>query len=144
MNAAAVAVAIHLALPGVSDALATRYAADIAAVSTTREQALLLVTIARHESDFRPAVERCEVTGKVGEVTLYQLHPAWLDLRTRRRVCESNREAAKVAAGRVAQFWEKTGGPIGTLMRYAGRAKIDRRIRDRLVTYEMLNKEIPK
>jgi hypothetical protein len=143
LNATAIAVAIHLALPGVPNATANRYAADIAAVAETREEALLLVTVARHESSFDPRVERCEVKGSVGEITTYQLRADRMSPEQRERLCSSHRVAAKIARDRLARFLGKNGTVRNALMLYAGRTNPnDKRIEARVATFERLDREI--
>jgi hypothetical protein len=143
LDAAAVAIAIHLALPGIPSTLAQRYGADIAAVAQTREEALLLVTIQRHESSFDPAVERCATLGREGEITAFQLLPGRFTKARRIRLCGSNREAAAEARGRIVEFLAATGTERGALSMYAGKHRDHRRINDRMKTYQMLNLEAP-
>jgi hypothetical protein len=143
LTAAAVAVMIHLALPGVPNATANRYAADIAAVAETRQQALMLVTVLRHESSFDPRVERCEVTGAVGEITGYQMRSERFTPTERKRLCSSHRAAAKEAPGRLVGFLRETFTVRGALAKYAGKPEIHRRINDRMTTYDMLEREAP-
>jgi hypothetical protein len=143
LTAAAVAIAIKLALPGIPDSLAARYGADIAAVAKTREEALTLVTIQRHESSFDPHVERCQTLGAAGEITAFQFMADRFTPAARRRLCRSNRDAAAEARERIAAFIADTGTIRGALAKYAGKSRDHRRINDRMKTFYMLNLEAP-
>jgi hypothetical protein len=143
MNATAIAVAILLAAPWVSNGAAKRYADDIAAVTTDRDEALMLVTTARHESDFRADVESCRVTGDRGRAfTLYQLHRSHFGSTPKSLACADNRVATGLALDTLSRIRRAGATPRVTFAKYIGTKETSKRVVDRLVTYEYLQKAV--
>lgn len=141
---ATVLAAIAIAAPNLPPDRAAHVAADIAAEAEDVEQSLVLVTIARFESDFREEVENCAITGDDGEaISLFQMHARWYQHHARRDICWSNRLAAKLAADAVAYLRRMVRTPERIFMRYVGTSDpLDRRIVSRLALYRRLVKEV--
>ena len=128
--------AILTLLPFTGETRATRIATDIASTDASPEEGLLLVTLARYESDFRQAVESCAVTGDHGQAFgLWQLHAIWGDPV---RMCREPRYAARraLSAVRVCRNLRRTD--VGTIACFTGRGEDNPGVRARLKAYTLL------
>ena len=147
--AALVAGWIALAAPWVSGGTRARYAADIAAAAPSETIAKAMVATAITESDFRPAIERCEC--KAGEcdpdasgipraVGLFQLHRYHYRGHSPAEICRSNRLAAELAAHALMGLVARTGGVEEALRVYVGVSvrRGDRRVKRRLDLFALL------
>ena len=146
---ALVVAAIALAAPWVSKVDRARYAEDIAAAAPNLVIARALVATAVTESDFRPAIERCECKGKecdadkFGQVRafgLYQLHAHHFAGHTAEEVCASNRLSTLLAARVLSGLEKQAGGMEEALRFYIGISVSpkDWRFRRRVELFDLL------
>jgi hypothetical protein len=141
---AAIVAAFLLAEPWLPQTTAQRYGADVLAATSQCEAALMLVATADGESSLRGDVERCEVTGKHGEVGLYQLRPKYLGARTTDAVCHDNRLATRLAHWRLARLRAEKPSAQAALVGYIGASSMAAQLAEkRVALYERLRREIP-
>lgn len=135
--------AILSASPGMRPSVAARYAADIAAATTTLEAGLMLVVTAKAESDFRFSVETCDIVGDNGAArSLYQLHSEHYAGHSVDEICSSNRLASRLAARALGRFRRVTGSVELAFARYVGTSAADRRVKRRIELFERLAAEV--
>jgi len=140
---------ITAAAPWVSKVDRTRYAADIAATAPNVVTGKAMVATAITESDFRPAIERCEckekecdpdASGVPRAVGLYQLHRYHYAGHTAEEICGSNRLASELAARALTGLAARAGGMEEALRVYVGISvgRDDRRVKRRLDLFDLL------
>jgi hypothetical protein len=147
---AAVVAAIALAAPWVSRENRARYAADIAAAAPNVVVANAMVATAVTESDFRPAIERCEckddecdrdANGHAQAVGLFQLHWYHFNGHTAEEICGSNRLGAELVARTLSGLAARVGGDMSEALRvYVGTSvrREDPRVKRRLELFDLL------
>jgi hypothetical protein len=140
---------IALAAPWVSKVDRARYAADIAATAPSIVVGKAMVATAITESDFRPAIERCECkarecdrdpAGVPRAVGLYQLHRYYYAGHTAEEICASNRLSSELAARALSGLAARAGGMEEALRVYVGASvrRDDRRVKRRLDLFDQL------
>lgn len=126
-----VAIVLQLA-PWLGSERAREVARPIAEVVSSLDDAALLAVVARRESDFMKAHERCEKSGDNGQAwTMFQLHRQHWGPGGLARVCRDPR----YAAWRTLQALGR-GTAAERLTRFMGRPAEDAEIRTRVELYE--------
>jgi len=140
---------IALVAPWVSKVDRTRYAGDIAATAPNIVVGKAMVATAITESDFRPAIERCDCkekecdpdkSGVPRAVGLYQLHRYYYAGHTAAEICSSNRLSSELVARAIVGLAARAGGMEEALRFYVGVSvgRDDRRVKRRLDLFEQL------
>jgi hypothetical protein len=113
IDAAIIAIAIATAQPGIADAVADRYATDIADFAPDLETGMALVVTAWGESNFRESIERCKCQpwecDDGAAVGLFQLHDRWYETHSQKEICADNRLSTELAAKMMVYLREHTG-----------------------------------
>lgn len=107
--------------PQVDVDIRERYAADIAAVADTVEEAAALSVTQIAESDLDPRVESCQRTGDNGRsITGFQMQRKWWRKHTRAELCGSNSLAAATAVVALRTLRRLSGSWHGAFRMYVG------------------------
>lgn len=140
IEVAIVSIMFRTLAPGIDADLRERYAADIAAVADTVEEAAALSVTQLAESDLDPRVESCRRTGDHGaSISGFQLKSHWWGGFTRNDICGSNALAATLALRALRVLRQKGGSWHAAFRRYVGcNTESDPRLRGRGHNFDRL------